>query len=78
MAKITVSVGRANCLNMTTVWKSTLTTRTSCFRFASFVTSGQHFLEEEVKKYEDDPSAWMTSDSDGSDGEPDDRIDLHS
>ncbi|XP_058954860.2 nuclear envelope integral membrane protein 1-like [Pocillopora verrucosa] len=47
-------------------------------RFASFVASGQHFLEEEVKKYEDDPSAWMTSDSDGSDGEPDDRIDLHS
>ena len=75
MAKITVSVGQANCLNMTTVWKSTLTTRTSCFRFASFVASGQHFLEEEVKKYEDDPSAWMTSDSDGSDGEPDDCID---
>ena len=39
------------------------------------MASGQHFLEEEVKKYEDDPSGWMTSDSDGSDGEPDDRID---
>lgn len=44
-------------------------------RFASFVATGQHISDEEVKKYEDDPSAWMTSDSDGSDSEPNDHID---
>ncbi|XP_068671584.1 nuclear envelope integral membrane protein 1-like isoform X3 [Montipora capricornis] len=33
-------------------------------RFAKFVSTGQHYLEEEVNSYEDDPSPWLTSDED--------------
>lgn len=39
-------------------------------RFATFVASGQHILDEEVKFYENDPSPWLTSDSDGNDSDP--------
>jgi len=39
-------------------------------RFASFVASGEHILEEEVKIYENDPTPWLTSDSDGNNSDP--------
>ena len=39
-------------------------------RFASFVASGQHILEEEMKIYDYDPTPWLTSDSDGNDSDP--------
>lgn len=39
-------------------------------RFAAFVASGLHIPDEEVKVYEEDPSPWLTSDSDGNDSDP--------
>lgn len=32
-------------------------------RFAKFVTSGQHIPDDEVRTYEDDPSPWLTENS---------------
>lgn len=75
MVKIIVFVGQVNCFNMIIVWKFMLIICMLCFRFVLFVVSGQYFLEEEVKKYEDDLLVWMMLDSDGSDGEFDDCID---
>ena len=33
------------------------------------MASGQHILDEEEKIYENDPTPWMTSDSDGNDSD---------
>ncbi|KAJ7375383.1 hypothetical protein OS493_002142 [Desmophyllum pertusum] len=40
-------------------------------RFATFVASGQHILDEEVKVYEDDLAPWLTSDSDSNNSDHD-------
>ena len=43
-------------------------------RFASFVASGQHIPDEEVKIYENDPTPWLTSDSDGNDSDQNNEL----
>jgi len=36
-------------------------------RFAEFVSSGQHILDDEIRTYDEDPSPWLTSDSEDED-----------
>ena len=38
------------------------------------MASGQHILDEEEKIYENDPTPWMTSDSDGNDSDPNNEL----